>query len=89
MFLQDMPPDSSNQSEDILYDGVEFFSFVLPRIENPISTHGTGCSLSAALTAELALGADWKNAVEGAKKYVHDAISTSYYVGNDCGVLGF
>jgi hydroxymethylpyrimidine/phosphomethylpyrimidine kinase len=81
--------DSSNQSEDILYDGVEFFSFVLPRIENPISTHGTGCSLSAALTAELALGADWKNAVEGAKKYVHDAISTSYYVGNDCGVLGF
>lgn len=76
-------------SQDVLYDGVEFCSFVLPRIGNPVSTHGTGCSLAAALTAELAQGADLKRAVEGAKKYVHNAIATSYYVGKDCGVLGF
>jgi hydroxymethylpyrimidine/phosphomethylpyrimidine kinase len=76
-------------SEDILYNGSEFSSFVLPQIKNPISTHGTGCSLAAALAAELTLGADMLSAVEGSKKYVYNAIATSYYVGKDCGVLGF
>jgi hydroxymethylpyrimidine/phosphomethylpyrimidine kinase len=76
-------------SEDILFDGVNYSSFSLSRIENPISTHGTGCSLAAALTAELARGADIVEAVKGAKNYVHNAIATSYYVGKDCGVLGF
>ena len=51
--------------------------------------HGTGCSLAAALAAELALGRDLSSAVRGAKAYVHDAIERSYLVGENCGVLGF
>lgn len=74
---------------DVLYDGREFHEFSLPRVENPVSTHGTGCSLAAALAAELALGHDLAAAVTGAKRYVHAAISNSYFVGRDCGVLGF
>ena len=76
-------------AEDTLFDGEEFFSATMPWIENPVSTHGTGCSLAAALAAELALGRNLKAAVQGAKDYVYRAISGSYYVGPDCGVLGF
>ena len=76
-------------SVDVLYDGRDFAEFALPRIADPVSTHGTGCSLAAALAAELALGRDLASAVAGAKAYVHDAIARSYWVGADCGVLGF
>lgn len=64
-------------------------TFTLPRIENPVSTHGTGCTMAAAITAELALGRDLVSAVEGAKRTVHSAIERSYHVGENCGVLGF
>ena len=74
---------------DVLFDGRESAEFSMPWVANPISTHGTGCSLAAALAAELALGRDLKSAVRGAKAYVHDAIEKSYLVGADCGVLGF
>ncbi len=76
-------------AEDTLYDGEEFFPVTMPWIDSPASTHGTGCSLAAALAAELALGRDLRAAVAGAKGYVHQAIANSYYVGRGCGVLGF
>jgi len=74
---------------DVLYDGVDYHDFSMPWVKNPVSTHGTGCSLAAALAAELALGHGLDEAVAGAKRYVHDAIAGSYLVGKDCGVLGF
>ena len=67
-----------------------FSEYSMPWIENPASTHGTGCSLAAALAAGLAMGRDLRTAVAGAKRYVYDAIRTSYFVGPDgCAVLGF
>ena len=78
----------SGMAEDMLFDGAEFTAFSLPWIENPVSTHGTGCSLAAAIAAELALGADVRTAVNGAKRSVHQAIANSYMVGVGCGVLG-
>ncbi len=74
---------------DVLFDGESFEEFSMPWIANPVSTHGTGCSLAAALVAELALGRGASAAVRGAKAYVHDAIARSFLVGKDCGVLGF
>ena len=74
---------------DVLYDGQDFAEFAAPWIAHPVSTHGTGCSLAAALAAELALDRGVSSAVKGAKHYVHQAIANSYYVGPDCGVLGF
>lgn len=74
---------------DALYDGRELRTFSLPRIVNPVSTHGTGCTLAAALAAELALGHGLAEAVEGAKRHVQAAIAGAYLVGEDCGVLGF
>ena len=74
---------------DVLFDGREMREFSMPWVENPVSTHGTGCSMAAAIAAELALGGDVAEAVSGAKRFVHDAIATSFSVGSGCGVLGF
>lgn len=74
---------------DVLFDGREFHEYSLPWIENPVSTHGTGCSFAAALAAELARGRPLVAAVDGAKRYVHAAISNARWVGENCGVLGF
>lgn len=80
----DLPP-----GEDTFFDGKTFETYRLPWLEKPLSTHGTGCTLAAAVVAECVRGAPLKRAVEGAKKYVHRAIAQSYLVGPDCGVLGF
>ena len=73
---------------DILFDGKDVYAYTLPWVPNPVSTHGTGCSLGAALASELALGSLLSAAVAGAKNYVHGAIANSYWVGEKCGVLG-
>lgn len=78
-----------DEATDVFFDGRELRSFSLPRIPNPVSTHGTGCTLAAALAAELALGHGVVQAIEGAKRHVRAAIAGSYLVGDACGVLGF
>lgn len=45
------------------------------------ATHGTGCTLSSAIAANLALGKDLKASVEIAKRFVNDAIRTAPMIG--------
>lgn len=45
-----------------------------PRLQTD-NTHGTGCTLSAAITAELAKGRFLEDAVRTATRYVHEAIA--------------
>jgi hydroxymethylpyrimidine/phosphomethylpyrimidine kinase len=58
---------------DVLYDGREVIRLAKPWIDTP-NTHGTGCSLSAALAANLAAGKDVPEAVEVATRFVHESI---------------
>jgi hydroxymethylpyrimidine/phosphomethylpyrimidine kinase len=51
------------------------------------STHGTGCTLSAAVTAGLALGRPLERAVEDALDYVHRAIAAAPGLGTGYGPL--
>ncbi|MBQ4439547.1 MAG: bifunctional hydroxymethylpyrimidine kinase/phosphomethylpyrimidine kinase [Kiritimatiellae bacterium] len=74
---------------DVMFDGKTTVKVAARKIENPVSTHGTGCSLSAAIASCLALGEDLAAAVARAKKYVYCAIRDSYLVGENCGVLSF
>ncbi len=74
--------------EDVLFDGRRIRVFAKPVLAHPVSTHGTGCTLSAALAAALARGDSLVKAVESAKNFVYDAIRLSYHVGKNCGVLG-
>lgn len=79
---------ANTSAVDILFDGADVHAYTLPWVDHPVSTHGTGCSLGAALAAELAAGKSLADAVAGAKAYVHGAIANSYWVGSNCGVLG-
>ena len=65
---------------DVLYDGKEFHYFK-GRFFKDKNVHGTGCTLSAAITAYIALGYDIVEAVEKARKYIEGAIEHSLQVG--------
>jgi hydroxymethylpyrimidine kinase/phosphomethylpyrimidine kinase len=59
-----------------------------PVVERPISTHGTGCTLSAAIAAALAQGRTLFEAVVDGKALVYEAIRTGRPVGAAAAVLG-
>lgn len=71
---------------DILFDGKNFEMFTAPRIETK-HTHGTGCTLSAAIAAQLALGKSVPDAVKIAKTYLTAAINQAPRIGNGHGPL--
>ena len=50
-----------------------------PRIHTP-NTHGTGCTLSSAIAAHLALGATLVKAVQQARAFVRDALQAGSLV---------
>jgi len=54
------------------------------RIDTP-NTHGTGCTLSAAIAARLALGDDVPDAVRAAKAFVTEAIRRALTLGSGIG----
>ena len=60
---------SGNEAVDILCDGAGIERFVRPRIDTR-NTHGTGCTLSAAIVALLAHGVGLREAVARAKHFV-------------------
>lgn len=49
------------------------------------NTHGTGCTLSAAIAAHLALGSPLPEAVEAAREYLQLALETAYDLGGGDG----
>jgi hydroxymethylpyrimidine/phosphomethylpyrimidine kinase len=51
------------------------------------STHGTGCTLSAAITAGLALGRELEDAVADGLDFVHRAIAAAPALGSGHGPL--
>jgi len=63
----------AKEAVDILFDGSEYHYYESERI-NTKNTHGTGCTLSAAITALLARGLDVKSAVKIARDYIFRAI---------------
>jgi hydroxymethylpyrimidine/phosphomethylpyrimidine kinase len=74
----------TGDAEDLLYDGREERRFSSPRIETK-NTHGTGCTLSSAIAANLALGFPIGEAVERAKRYVTVAIEHALSIGKGHG----
>jgi hydroxymethylpyrimidine/phosphomethylpyrimidine kinase len=71
---------------DRLWDGERMLEFRGERIEST-STHGTGCTLSAAITAHLARGASESGAVRLAKDYVTEAMRRAQAIGGGHGPL--
>jgi alpha-glucosidase (family GH31 glycosyl hydrolase) len=83
------PEHSPVEASDYDYPSPEgSFRLSSPAIANPASTHGTGCSLSAAIAAALATGLALPEAVAAGKAYVYESIRTSLPVGPAATVLG-
>lgn len=69
---------------DVLYDGHELREFARARVPSA-HTHGTGCQLSAAITAFLAHGLPLTAAVERAKDFIDIAIRGGLAIGHGAG----
>ena len=69
---------------DVLFDGTRIVRLTGPRFDTE-DTHGTGCALSAAIAARLALGNDIDAAVTGAKEFVAGAIEHGLRIGKGYG----
>jgi len=77
---------SVNDANDLLYaDGCyEWFSG--KRIKNP-NTHGTGCTLSSAIAANLAKGYGLANSIQKAKDYISGALAAMLDLGHGSGPM--
>ena len=71
---------------DVLWDGQTMTEFTADRIATR-HTHGTGCTLSAAIAARLARGDDLAAACRAAKTYVARAIARAPGLGHGHGPL--
>jgi hydroxymethylpyrimidine/phosphomethylpyrimidine kinase len=73
---------------DVFDDGVAVIELEAPRIPT-VHTHGTGCTMAAAIAAQLALGRSLAEAVAAAKRYVTRAIAHAPGLGRGHGPLGW
>jgi hydroxymethylpyrimidine/phosphomethylpyrimidine kinase len=71
---------------DLLYDGDRFTEVTTARVAGD-STHGTGCTFAAAITAHLALGRSVPEAIPLAQEYVAGAIRHAPGIGRGRGPM--
>jgi hydroxymethylpyrimidine/phosphomethylpyrimidine kinase len=79
---------NQNDLSDILYDGKSFHSYVKPLIPG-VNTHGTGCTYSSAISAELAKGKSLPEAVGNSRDYLHKCLEQSYIAGKSSTINHF
>ena len=72
---------------DIWFDGDKLEVLTCQQVETK-NTHGTGCTLSAAIAANLAKGKDLWQAVQQAKEYVTTALTYALDIGKGQGPVG-
>ncbi len=77
---------SVNDANDLLYTNGDYHWFEGKRIDNP-NTHGTGCTLSSAITANLAKGFTLSESVQRAKDYISCALSAMLDLGQGSGPM--
>ena len=77
---------SINDANDLLFANGEVYWFEGKRIDNP-NTHGTGCTLSSAIAANLAKGFGLSESVLRAKDYISGALSAMLDLGKGSGPM--
>ena len=75
-----------DRSDDLLYHGDDVIWLKSEHINNP-NTHGTGCTLSSAIAANLAMGDDMVTSVQKAKAYITGALKDGLDLGHGSGPL--
>ena len=77
---------SIQDASDLLYSNGKTIWFEGKRINNP-NTHGTGCTLSSAIAANLAKGLTVEESVQKAKAYISGALSAMLNLGQGSGPM--
>ena len=77
---------SINDANDLLYADGRHRWFEGKRIANP-NTHGTGCTLSSAIAANLAKGFSLEDSIKRAKEYISGALSAMLDLGKGAGPM--
>lgn len=77
---------SVNDANDLLYKEGQWQWFTGKRIHNP-NTHGTGCTLSSAIAANLAKGFSLEQSVQRAKEYISGALAAMLDLGKGSGPM--
>lgn len=77
---------SVNDANDLLYKEGKWQWFTGKRIHNP-NTHGTGCTLSSAIAANLAKGFSLEQSVQRAKEYISGALAAMLDLGKGSGPM--
>lgn len=77
---------SVSDADDVLYANGTLKWFSGKRIDNP-NTHGTGCTLSSAIAANLAKGFSLEESVERAKEYISGALAAMLDLGKGSGPM--
>lgn len=75
-----------NDANDLLYANGKPHWFYGKRIDNP-NTHGTGCTLSSAIAANLAKGYSLTDSISRAKEYISGALSAMLDLGSGRGPM--
>ena len=69
---------------DILFDG-KYFNYYSSEFINTKNTHGIGCTFSAAITANLALGKGLNDSIINSKKYIETSLKKAKKIGKGYG----
>ena len=77
---------SIRDADDLLWQNGEALWFHGERIDNP-NTHGTGCTLSSAIAANLAKGFPLSESVRRAKDYISAALAAMLDLGKGSGPM--
>lgn len=77
---------TDTKSVDTLYKGREKYVFETPYVMSE-NTHGTGCSYSSAIAANLALGHSLEASIQRAKVFIYLAIKNAPKIGHGKGPI--
>ena len=78
--------DDQSKSIDMLFEGRDKSVFITPHIQTN-NTHGTGCSYSSAIAANIALGHSLVSSVQMAKNFIYEAIKSAPNIGGGKGPI--
>ena len=77
--------EKGGKSADISVINQMAYTLAMPRVEDlsQYAEHGSGCTLASGITAMLAAGCDWPDALRAAKAHVYGALCETAHVGKD------
>ncbi|QSH41783.1 bifunctional hydroxymethylpyrimidine kinase/phosphomethylpyrimidine kinase [Lentisphaerota bacterium ZTH] len=75
--------EKSDVAADIVINNGKIYELSSPRMTGTLASHGTGCTLSAAIAAGFALGLPWRKVLRMAKGFVFGSLNESVEIGHE------